>query len=94
MSFSFIRGFIHTAFGPLNSHHLPKIFPFPIRALDNMASSGEDENGVYEGREKRRDSLELRMDQFHLLLQVLQSNGRPIMTGSFTGRAVAEMVQK
>ena len=43
MSFSFVRGFIHSAFGPLNPHHLPKIFLFPIRALDNMASGGEDE---------------------------------------------------
>ena len=47
-----------------------------------------------EEREEQRDSLELRTDQFHLLLQVLQSNGQPIMTGSFTGRAVTEMVQK
>ena len=38
--------------------------------------------------------MESRTDQFHLLLQVLQSNGQPFMTGSFTGRAVAEMVQK
>ena len=75
MSFSFVRGFIRSSFGPLNPHHLPKIFPFPVRALDNIASRGEDEKGVYEGREERRDSLELRMDQFHLLLQVLQSNG-------------------
>ena len=50
--------------------------------------------GFMRGGKERRDSLEPRMDQFHLLLQVLQSNGRPIMTGSFTGRAVAEMVQK
>ena len=75
MSFSFVRGFIHSAFGPLNPHHIPKIFPFPVRALVNMASRGEDEKGVKEGREERRDSLELRTDQFHLLLQVLQSNG-------------------
>ena len=50
--------------------------------------------GVNEGEEEKGDSLEPRMDQFHILLQVLQSNGQPIMTGSFTGRAVAEMVQK
>ena len=75
MSFSFVRGFIHSTFGPLNPNHLPKIFPFPVRALDNMASGGEDEKGINEGGEERRDSLELRMDQFHLLLQVLQSNG-------------------
>ena len=49
MSFSFIRGFIHSAFGPLNSNHLPKIFPFPVRALDNMASRGEDDKGINEG---------------------------------------------
>ena len=75
MSFSFVRGFIHSAFGLLNTNHLPKSFPFPVRALDKMASRGEDEKGVNEGGEERRDSLELRMDQFHLLLQVLQSNG-------------------
>ena len=94
MSFSFVRDFICSAFGPLTPHHLPKIFPFPVRALDNMASKREDEKGVNEGGEERRDSLELRTDQFHLLLQVLQSNRCPVMTGSFTGRAVAEMVQK
>ena len=75
MSFSFVRGFIHSAFGPLNPNHLPKIFPFPVRALDKMASRGEDEKGVNEGGKERRDSLEPRTDQFHLLLQVLQSNG-------------------
>ena len=94
MSFSVVRGLICSAFGPLNSNYLPKISPFPVRAFDNMASGGEDEKGVNEGGEERRDSLESRMDQFHLLLQVLQSNGWPVMTGSFTGRAVAEMVQK
>ena len=94
MSFSFVRGFIHSAFGPLNSNYLPKFLPYPVRALDTMASRGEEIKGVDEGREEKRDSLEPRTDQFHLLLQVLQSNGWPIMTGSFTGRAVAEMVQK
>ena len=94
MSFSFVRGFIHSAFGPLNSTYLPKFLPFPVRVLDTMASGGEEVKGVDEGREEKRDSLELRTDQFHLLLQVLQSNGQPIMTGSFTGRAVAEMIQK
>ena len=34
------------------------------------------------------------MDQFHLLLQVLQSNGKPLLSGNFTGHAVAEVVQK
>ena len=58
-----------------------------------MASKGDEVKVVDEGREEKRDSLELRTDQFHLLLWVLESNGWPIMTGSFTGRAVAEMVQ-
>ena len=75
MSFSVVRGFIHSAFGLLDSHHLPKFLLFPVRALDNMASGGEHEKGVNEGGEERRDSLELRTDQCHLLLQVLQSNG-------------------
>ena len=52
MSFSFVRGFIHSTFGPLNPNHLPKIFPFPVRALDNMASGGEDEKGINEGGKK------------------------------------------
>ena len=75
MSFSVVRGFIHSAFEPLNPNHLPKIFPFPVTALDKMASGGEDEKGVNEGGQESRDSLELRTDQFHLLLQVLQLNG-------------------
>ena len=49
MSFSFVRGFIHSAFGPLNPNHLPKIFPFPVRALDNMASRGEEDKGINKG---------------------------------------------
>ena len=52
MSFSFVKGFIHSAFGPLTPHHLPKIFPFPVRTLDNMASRREDEKGVNEGGKK------------------------------------------
>ena len=94
MGFSFVRGFICGTFGPLNSNYLPKSLLYPVRALDTMASRGEEVKGVDEGREEKRDSLELRMDQFHLLLQVLQSNGWPVMTGSFTGRAVDEMIQK
>ena len=39
-------------------------------------------------------SITASMDQFHLLLQVLQSNGKPLMNGNFTGRAIAEVVQK
>ena len=53
MSFSFVRGFICSTFGLLNPHHLPKIFSFPVRALDNMASRGEDEKGVNEGGRKK-----------------------------------------
>ena len=49
MNFSFVRGSIHSAFGLLNSHHPPKIFLFPVRALDNIASAGEDEKGVNGG---------------------------------------------
>ena len=48
MSFSFVRGFICSAFGPLNPNHLPKIFPFPVRALDNMASRWEEDKGINE----------------------------------------------
>ena len=49
MGFSFVRGFIHSTVGPLNPSHLPKIFPFPVRALDNMASGGEEGKGINEG---------------------------------------------
>ena len=94
MSFSFVRGLIHSTFGPLNPNYLPKFLPFPVRALETMASGGEEVKEVDEEREEKRDSLEPRTDQFHLLLQVLQSNGWPIITGSFTGRALVEMVQK
>ena len=52
MSFSVVRGFIHSAFGPLNSNDLPKTFPLPVRALDNMASGGEEDKGINEGGKK------------------------------------------
>ena len=54
MSFSLVRGFIHSILGPLNPNHLPKIFPFPVRALENMASGGEDEKGLMKGGRKER----------------------------------------
>ena len=94
MSFSFVRGFIHSTVGLLNPNQLLRLPPYPVRALVTMSSEGDEVKGVDEGREEMRDSLEPRTDQFHLLLQVLQSNGWPVMTGSFTGKAVAEMVQK
>ena len=75
MSFSFVRGFIHSAFGLLNSNYLSKFLPFLVGALDTMASGGEGIKGVDDGRKEKRDFLELRTDQFHLLLQVLQLNG-------------------
>ena len=75
MSFSFVRGFICGTFGLLNSKYLPKLLPYPVRALDTMPSRGDDVKQIDEGMEEKRDSLEPRMDQFHLLLQVLQSNG-------------------
>ena len=53
MSFSVVRGFIRSAFGLLDSHHLPKFLLFPVRALDNMASEGEHEKGVNGGGGKK-----------------------------------------
>ena len=58
MSCSFVRVFIHSTFGLLNPNHLPNIFPFPVRTLDNMASGGDDEKWINEGGEERRDSLD------------------------------------
>ena len=68
MSLSFVRGLIHSASGPLNLNSLLTIPLHSVRALDTMASRGDEVKGVDEGREERRDSLESRMDQFHLLL--------------------------
>ena len=34
------------------------------------------------------------VEPFHLLLQVLQLNGKPLLSGSFTGRSVTEIVIK
>ena len=58
-----------------------------------MAFEGAEELGNSMCAEKDI-SITAPMDQFHLLLQVLQSNGKPLMNGNFTGRAVAEVVQK
>ena len=55
MSFSVVRGLIHSDFGPLNSNYLPKTSPFPVRALDNMAPGREDEKGVNEGGGGRKE---------------------------------------
>ena len=79
MSFSFVRGFICSTFGLLNLNQLLGLPPYPVRALVTISSEEDEVKGVDEGREEKRDSLELRTDQFHLLLQVLQPNGWPIM---------------
>ena len=52
----------------------------------------EDLNVTVE--DEKNTSVTVSLDQFHLLLQVLQSNGKPLMNGNFTGCAVAEVVHK
>ena len=59
------------------------------RAFDRM--SVDNSEGKVEGAEKLF-LLDPSREQFHLFLQVLQSNGKPLLSGSFTGRFVAEIV--
>ena len=60
---------------------------------DKMAFEGsEDLNATME--DGKNTSMTASMGQFHLLLQVLQSNGKPLISGNFMGRAVAEVVHK
>ena len=58
-----------------------------------MASEGSEDLNVTVEDEKNT-SVTASVDQFHLLLQVLQSNGKPLMNGNFMGCAVAEVVHK
>ena len=50
--------------------------------------------GLMKGRRKGRFAWNQGWDQFHLLPTGIAVKWMTIMTGSFTGRAVAEMVQK
>ena len=60
---------------------------------DKMAFEGsEDLNATAE--DGKNTSMTASMDQFHLLLQVLQSNGKPLISGNLMGHAVVEVVHK
>ena len=54
MSFSFVRGFIHSAFGQLNPNHLPKIFPFLSELLITWLPEGRMKKGLMKGGRKER----------------------------------------
>ena len=88
---SIVRGLIHQV--TRSKHITPKSFARKTNHSDKMAFEGTEEleDSMCVGKDT---SITAPMDQFHLLLQVLQSNGKPLMNGNFTGRAVAEVVQK
>ena len=84
-----VRGLLHQV---ARSKLTPKSFA-RNNHRDKMAFEGTEqlESSMNEDKDP---SMAAQMDQFHLLLQVLQSNGKPLLSGNFTGRAVAEVVQK
>ena len=79
---SIVRGVIHQV--TWSKHITPKSFAHKTNHSDKMAFEGaqELENTMSAGKDT---SITAPMDQFHLLLQVLQSNGKPLMNGNFTG---------
>ena len=79
---SIVRGLIHQV--TWSKHITPKSFACKTNHSDKMAFEGakELENSMCVGKDT---SITAPMDQFHLLLQVLQSNGKPLMNGNFTG---------
>ena len=60
---------------------------------DKMAFEGSEDLNVT-AEDGKNTSMTASMDQFHLLLQVLQSNGKPLISGNLMGCAVAEVVHK
>ena len=79
---SIVRGLIHPV--TQSKHITPKSFACKTNHSDKMAFEGtkELENSMCAGNDT---SITAPMDQFHLLLQVLQLNGKPLMNGNFTG---------
>ena len=79
---SIVRGSIHQV--TWSKHITPKSFACKANHSDKMAFEGaeEFENSMCVEKDT---SITAPMDQFHLLLQVLQSNGKPLMNGNFTG---------
>ena len=88
---SIVRGLIHQV--TRSKYITPESFSRKTNHRDKMAFEGTEEleDSMKAGNDT---SITASMDQFHLLLQVLQSNGKPLMNGNFTGRAIAEVVQK
>ena len=79
-----VRGLLHSV---TRSKHLittPKPFSCNVDNHDGMASEGSEEFNTLV-REEGNTSTTTSADQFHLLLQVLQSNGKPLLSGNFTG---------
>ena len=90
---SIVRGLLQSATWSKCSIAPPKFLFCNTHNHDRMASEGSEDLNVTVEDEKNT-SVTASVDQFHLLLQVLQSNGKPLMNGNFTGRAVAEVVHK
>ena len=88
-----VRGLLQSVTRSKRSIAPPKFLFRNTHNCDRMASEGlEDLNVTVE--DEKNTSVTASVDQFHLLLQVLQSNGKPLMNGNFMGRAVAEVVHK
>ena len=90
---SIVRGLLQSVTRSKCSIAPPKFLFCNTHNHDRMASEGSEDLNVTVEDEKNT-SVTASVDQFHLLLQVLQSNGKPLMNGNFTGRAVAEVVHK
>ena len=90
---SIVRGLLQSV--TRSKHSIPhsKFLFHNTHNHDRMASEGpEDLNVTVE--DEKNTSMTASVDQFHLLLQVLQSNDKPLMNGNFMGHAVAEVVHK
>ena len=90
---SIVRGLLQSATRSKRSIAPPKFLFHNTHNHDRMASEGSEDLNVTVEDEKNT-SVTVSVDQFHLLLQVLQSNGKPLMNGNFMGHAVAEVVHK
>ena len=90
---SIVRGLLQSVTQSKCSIAPPKFLFRNTHNHDKMAFEGsEDLNATVE--DGKNTSMTASMDQFHLLLQVLQSNGKPLMNGNFMGHAVVEVVHK
>ena len=90
---SIVGGLLQSVTRSKRSIAPPKFLFCNTHNHDRMASEGSEDLNVTVEDEKNT-SVTVSVDQFHLLLQVLQSNGKPLMNGNFMGCAVAEVVHK